>query len=72
VAEHFLDRAEVGAAVEEVRRAGVPERVRVEVGASGAGEAVATDDELGRPRAEPAPAGRDEYGARRGNASSGA
>ena len=60
VAEHLLDRAEIRAAVEQVRRAGVAERVRMEIGAAGAGEAVAADEELRGARVEAAPARRDE------------
>src|ERR1051325_3727258 len=38
--EHFLKRAKVGAAFEHVRRARMPERVRVQIGATRSGSAV--------------------------------
>ena len=46
VAEELLDRPQVGAGVEEVRRAAVAERVRVEIRAIGSEGAVAADDVL--------------------------
>ena len=64
MAEHLLDGAEVGAAVEQVGRAGVAERVRMEIGPARAERAVAVDEELHRREAEAAAARRDEEGAR--------
>ena len=46
VAEHLLDDAEVGAAVEEVGGAGVAESVGMEIGAAHGREAVAANEEL--------------------------
>src|SRR5438132_6902599 len=63
VAEHLLDGTKVGAAVEHVRRAGVPQRVRVEIRASRAREPPLADEQLDRTRPEAAPARRYEQGA---------
>ena len=60
VAEDLLDRAQIGPAVEHVRRARVAERVRMQIGAARAERAVALHEHLHGAHGEPLPARREE------------
>ena len=53
MAEHFLDRAQIRAALQHVRGAGVPESVRVQVRAPRAERAIAPHERLEPTHAEP-------------------
>ena len=68
VAEDFLDRAQIGAAVEHVRGARVAQRVRVQIGASGAEHAALFRERLYGARREPVAVHREKESARRADA----
>jgi hypothetical protein len=53
VPEQLLDGAQIGATLEQVRRAGVSESVRVQIAAPGAKRSVALNERLDAPHAEP-------------------
>src|SRR3954462_13268435 len=60
VPEQFLNPAQIGAHVEQVRREAVPERVRVYVPLRPAGEGVRPEKPRDAPRGEAAPAAIQE------------
>ncbi len=60
VAQELLDRAQIRAAVEQVRRARVTERMRMKIGSTGTERAVFVDEQLHGPNAEPPAARRNE------------
>ena len=60
VPEQLLDRAQIGAALQQVRGEGMPERVRADAEARAAGRDVACDEALHAAPREPCAARGDE------------
>lgn len=60
VAEQLLDRAQVGAAVEEVGRGAVSQAVRADLGSAGQATGLAVDDVTDLTLPDPAPAHAEE------------
>jgi hypothetical protein len=60
MAEELLDVAQVGAALQQVRRAAVAERVRGDADVDAGGLGVGADEVLDALGVEPCPPGRDE------------
>ena len=72
VAEQLLDRAQVGAALQQMRRERVAERVRADAGARAARRDVAPHEPVDAPRGQPCPRGSSRTADRVAGASVGA